>query len=116
MGGNRKKRGGRELSSAHPYGGGARPGMVTEKCYKLNLRTRKSYLKIYFSFYTVTALTCPEMGRQSQLLQRRKLGRDFLAGHRTENVDFWRVTLVALSVHVVALFPRYGHCVCSPCH
>jgi hypothetical protein len=29
MGGNRNKRGGRELSSAHPYVGGARPGMVT---------------------------------------------------------------------------------------
>jgi hypothetical protein len=26
MGGNRNKRGGRELSSTHPYGGGARPG------------------------------------------------------------------------------------------
>jgi hypothetical protein len=40
MGGNRNKRGGRELSSARPYGGGARPGMVTGKSYKLNLRTR----------------------------------------------------------------------------
>jgi hypothetical protein len=40
MGGNRNKRGGRELSSAHPYGGGARPGMVTGIYYKLNLRTR----------------------------------------------------------------------------
>jgi hypothetical protein len=29
VGGNRNKRGGRELSSAHPYGGGARPGMGT---------------------------------------------------------------------------------------
>jgi hypothetical protein len=27
--GNRNKRGGRELSSAHPYGGDARPGTVT---------------------------------------------------------------------------------------
>jgi hypothetical protein len=40
MGGNRNKRGGRELSSAHPYGGGARPGVVTGRSYKLNLRTR----------------------------------------------------------------------------
>jgi hypothetical protein len=40
MGGNRNKRGGRELSSAHPYGGGAKPGMVTGISYKLNLRTR----------------------------------------------------------------------------
>jgi hypothetical protein len=40
MRGNRNKRGGRELSSAHPYVGGARPGMVTERSYKLNLRTR----------------------------------------------------------------------------
>jgi hypothetical protein len=31
MGRDRNKRGGRELSSAHPYGGGARPGMVTGK-------------------------------------------------------------------------------------
>jgi hypothetical protein len=38
MGENRNKREGRELSSAHPYGGGARPGMVTGKSYKLNLR------------------------------------------------------------------------------
>jgi hypothetical protein len=29
MGGNRNKRGGGELSSAHPYVGGARPGMVS---------------------------------------------------------------------------------------
>jgi hypothetical protein len=41
MGGNRNKRGGRELSSAHPYVGGARPEMVTGRSYKLNLRTRK---------------------------------------------------------------------------
>jgi hypothetical protein len=34
MGGNRNTRGGRELSSAHPYGGGARPGMVTGISYK----------------------------------------------------------------------------------
>jgi hypothetical protein len=40
MEGNRNKRGGRKLSSAHPYGGGARPGMVTGKSYKLNLGTR----------------------------------------------------------------------------
>jgi hypothetical protein len=40
MEGNRNKRGGRELSSAHPYGEGARPGMGTGKSYKLNLRTR----------------------------------------------------------------------------
>jgi hypothetical protein len=40
MGGNRNKRGGRELGSAHPYVGGARPGMVTGRSYKLNLRTR----------------------------------------------------------------------------
>jgi hypothetical protein len=39
MGGNINKRGGRELSSAHPYVGGARPGMVTGRSYKLNLRT-----------------------------------------------------------------------------
>jgi hypothetical protein len=41
MGGNRNKRGGREFSSAHPYGGGARPGMGTGRSYKLNLRTRR---------------------------------------------------------------------------
>jgi hypothetical protein len=35
MGGNRNKRGGRELSSAHPYG-----GMGTGRPYRLNLRTR----------------------------------------------------------------------------
>jgi hypothetical protein len=40
MGRNRNKRGGRVLSSAHPYVGGARPGMVTRRSYKLNLRTR----------------------------------------------------------------------------
>jgi hypothetical protein len=40
MGGNRNKRGGRELSSAHPYVGGAGPGMDTGRSYKLNLRTR----------------------------------------------------------------------------
>jgi hypothetical protein len=40
MGGNRNKRGGRELSSVHPYVGGARPGMVMGISYKLNLRTR----------------------------------------------------------------------------
>jgi hypothetical protein len=40
MRGNKNKRGGRELSSAHPYGGGARPRMVTGRSYKLNLRTR----------------------------------------------------------------------------
>jgi hypothetical protein len=40
MGGNINKRGRRELSSAHPYGGGARPGMGTGRPYKLNLRTR----------------------------------------------------------------------------
>jgi hypothetical protein len=39
MGGNRNKRGERELSSADPYVGGARPGMVTGRSYKLNLRT-----------------------------------------------------------------------------
>jgi hypothetical protein len=38
MGGNRNKRGGRELSSAHPSGGGARPGMGTGRSYKLNLK------------------------------------------------------------------------------
>jgi hypothetical protein len=46
MGGNRNKRGGRELSSAHPYGGGARPGIVTGISYKLNLRTRITTTKL----------------------------------------------------------------------
>jgi hypothetical protein len=40
MGGNRNKRGGRELSSAHLYVGGASAGMVSGRSYKLNLRTR----------------------------------------------------------------------------
>jgi hypothetical protein len=34
MGGNRNRRGGRELSSAHPYG-----GMGTGRPYRLNLTT-----------------------------------------------------------------------------
>jgi hypothetical protein len=34
------------------------------------------------------------MSRQSQLFSEEKWAVHFLAGHRTENVDFWRVTLV----------------------
>ena len=34
------------------------------------------------------------MSHQSQLLQGKKWAVHFLAGHRTENVDFRRVTLV----------------------
>jgi hypothetical protein len=48
MGGNRNKRGGRELSSAHPYAGVAGPGMDTGRSYKLNLRTRNIYIYIIF--------------------------------------------------------------------
>jgi hypothetical protein len=48
MGGNRNKRGGRELSSAHPYVGGARPGMGTGRSYKLThvKKCRKIHSKL----------------------------------------------------------------------
>ena len=65
---------------------------------------------------TTSFPACLEMSRQSQLLQWRKMGRALSRG--TPHRKRWLLVshAGALSVHVVAQFPRYVHCVRSPCH
>jgi hypothetical protein len=67
----------------------------------------------WFSVGVTTSFpTCPEMGRQSQLVRWRKMGRVLFQGTQHRKCWLSESHAGALSVHVVALFPRYGHCVC----
>jgi len=65
---------------------------------------------------TTSFIICLEINHQSQLLQWRKMGSALSRG--TPHRKHWLLKSHAgpLSVHVVARFPRYGHCACSPCH
>jgi len=65
---------------------------------------------------TTSFPTCLEMSHQSQLLQWRKMGRALSWGTPHRKCWLLESQVGALSVHVIARFPRYRHCVRLPCH
>jgi hypothetical protein len=104
MEGNRNKRGGRELSSAHPYGGA---GMVSGRSYKLNLRTRNIY--IYERFVNVyrTAKQPAFVSIQWESLSRNPTGLHCLFQGQIHLFILFKFTSVFLRLAIV--YTRSNH-------